>query len=389
MAESSTFPSAPQTIYADIPAGPLIGDLWEDELHTARVTRALIAQVTEVPQITEVTIGANNPGDDVGVTIDGGTVVVTAGADANATALLLETALESAGFLSSILDSVTVNAALVTINFSDSAVHTVVGYSPDATTATPNTTQAAVGQEKLLFGMGVAKRLPITTANNTAVVKPTSTTDAFAGVLLRDHGSNLPPDQISTLGFDPAFLCPGRPYTMAQENLGIVVDYEGTAPVPGDPVYWITTGSMAGWWRIDDGSTPGVSQASTLTITSVADGDLAFNYDGLPDLVFTATGNATNDATSLYGLWLANASYMAITTSIVDNLDGTLTITFADDQVHAFTDNSTGTSTIVQNIGTAAVAGLPATAVLRPEYSWGKPSITTGDPTRAFLRLSA
>jgi hypothetical protein len=494
MAESSTFPFVPQTMFVDIPEAPLVGDIWEGELFNERVSRGFIAVVTPASQQNTILIGANNPGDAVGVTIDGGLIQVVAGANAGATALRLETAIEAAGFLAALIDSVTVNAATVTINWADYLAHTVVEYSPAATTATVATPEAAVGQEQLLYGMGVVRKLPITTAMNTAIGKPTSVTDMFVGVLVRTHGTNLPAAQIEAAGFDPEFLCLGFAYSVAMQNLGVVVDYVGDAPEVGDPVYLIMEGANAGLWDVEDGSTagvnevvtltlttdggtPGVSQESTLTVTSVADGDVGFSYDGLPALTLTATANATNDAASLFALYSANASYMAVTASIVDNLDGTLDIvfndfvthvfadestgtsgvaqvigqaavadvpgdlvafnydglvnlsiaeatgvvatdaanlfaqwnanpqylalgsivdnldgtleiTFADFTTHAFTDGSGGTSTIVETVDTAAVAAGAATAKLIPNYSWGRPSITAGDPTRAFLRLS-
>jgi hypothetical protein len=188
--------------------------------------------------------------------------------------------------------------------------------------------------------------------------------------------------------YGTTYLPPGYAYSLGLRDIGIKVEYVGDAPTETDDVYWICTGTHACKWRVDDGSVAGTSQVSTLTVTSVADGDVGFSYDGLPALSLTATGNATNDATSLYGLYLANASYMAITTSIVDNLDGTLTITFADDITHTFADESTGTSAVAENIDTAAVAGTAATAKLMPNLSWGKPTDSAGPAPGAFLRLN-
>lgn len=382
MAESNTFPFVPQSQFVDIPEGPLVGDLWEGELLNERVTRGLIAKVTEVSQITEVTIAANNPGDTVGVVIDGGTIEVTAGANAGATALLLKAKIEAAAFLSGKLSSVPVDGAKVTINFADYVEHTVEEYSPDATTATPDTTQDAVGQEKLLYGMGVVKKLPITTANNTCIAKPSSLNDVHAGVLVRTHGTNIPPEQIRVLGFDPDYLCPGYTYTVGMNNLGVVVKYFGTAPSVGDPVYEIMVGENAGHWRIDDG---GTAKVVTITLTPAVGDAVGFSYNGLPPLTVTGTASAATDAAGVYALFVANASYMALVDSIVDNADGTLTLEFKSGVNPTFADESTPDSVAAETVDTAYVA---PTAVLRSQYSWGRPSITAGDPVRAFLRLS-
>jgi hypothetical protein len=379
---STEFPFVHQSDYARIPLGPLPGDMFEGELHNAKVHRGLIAKVTEVAKVITITIGANNAGDEVGVTIDGGTVAVTAGADATATAALLDTALEGASFLSEMIDTVVAAAAVVTVTFVAGFDPTVVEYSPDATTATVATTTAAVVQQKLLYGMGVVRDVPSTTANFTKVRKPTSLSDVFAGVLLRTHGTNLPAEQIRLAGQDPDYLCPGYPYTVVSSGIGIVVEYVGDAPAEDDDVYFIMSGANAGYWSTVDG---GTSQVSTLTLTTTAADTFSINYDGYPEITFTANGTEATDATTLTTAWNASPFYSALGT-IENNGDGTVTITFADRSDHTFTDNSGGTTSVAESIDTDAVA---ATAQLRPEYSWAQPSAVTGaDPDRAYLRLS-
>ena len=365
----------------------LPGDPWEGDIINERNTRGLIAQVTAVSQVTDVLFAANNPGDTVGVYIDGALFEVTAGANAGATALLFETRIEAAALLASVVSTVTVDTATATITFADDQVHTVVEYSPDATTATPSEVTAAVGQQQLLFGYGVVRQVAGDSGNFTKVVKPTAVTDMFAGVLLRTTGSDMPPDQITALGFDPDYLCPGCAYTVITRNFGIVVEYAGNAPVETDPVYLVCSGADAGKWDVVDGSVAGTSEVVTLTLTSVADGLIGFSYDGLPALTVTATAVDATDAASLYALWVGNAAYAA-NGSIVDNLDGTLEITFADDTTHTFADESTGTSTVAEAVDTPAVAAIAATNQLISYASWGRPSVTEGNTPSAFLRLN-
>ena len=380
----SIFPIVPQTEYARIPYPSDVGEVWEGELFNENVERGLVAAVTEVAKVVEITIAANNPGDTVGVYIDGGLVVATAGANATATATALASAITTAvgGFLAGVVDTASGALAVVTVTCELGVDPTFAEYSPDATTATPVTTTAAVVQQKLLYGMGVARDIPSATINTKKVKKPSSMSDAFAGVLFKTHGTNLPAAQIEALGFNPLYLCPGYPYSVAKRNMGIKVSFVGSTPAEIDPVYWIKTGVNAGLWRTSSGA---VSQVSTLTLTTTATDLVAFNFDGLPDLsIASASGTEATDAANLAAQWVSSAAYAAIG-SIVDNLDGTLTITFADDVAHVFTDNSGGTSSIAETIDTAAVA---ASAELMPAMSWARPSEPTTSPSVAYLRLS-
>jgi hypothetical protein len=376
------FPNTYQTEYARFPKAPLPGSLWEGELFQERPTGGLIAAVTEVAYTATITIGSFNASDTVGVEINGGLVIVTATTDADTTAGLLAAAINDAAFLDGVA-SATSAGAVVTLTGALGEELTTVEYSPDTTTATVLVTQEAVVQPQLCFGMGVVRDVPSTTVQYTKVAKPSSLTDVFAGVLVRTKGTELTRSQILASGYNPDYLQPGQVYTVMKENAGVTVEFTGNAPDESDDVYLIMTGADAGKWRSDDG---GTSQVSTLTVTSVGADTLAFNYDGLPDLSLTATGTAADDADGLANLWNANAQYAAIG-SAVGNGDGTLTITFADTSAHTFTDNSTGTSSIAENIDTAAVA---ATARLMEQLSWGRPSIPASAdiPARAFLRLS-
>lgn len=381
MADPATFPFVPQTQYVDIPEAPLTGDLWEGELYNERVTRGFIAKVTNVSQQNTIIIGANNPTDAVGVTIDGGLIQVVAGASAAATALLLEAAIEAAPFLVGKLGTVTVSTATLTVNWIDYVAHTVVEYSPAATTATVATPVVAVGQEQLLYGMGVVKKLPITTAMNTAIAKPTSLTQVFAGVLIRTHGTNLPPAQIEAAGFDPKYLCPGYAYSVAAQNLGVVVDYVGEAPLVGDPVYLVMTGANAGLWSKVDGA---VSQVTSGTMAFNGTDDVGVIVDGLAPIFVASNVSNTQTNVDLVAAWNGNPAYAAIATA--SSVTATFTLTFLDDQVHTVVAYSPATADITGIVNsTAAVA---ATGKLIPNYSWGRPSITVGDPTRAFLRLA-
>jgi hypothetical protein len=492
MAESSTFPFVPQTVYVDIPEAPLVGDLWEGELYNERVSRGFIAKVTPVSQENEILIAANNPTDAVGVYIDGGLIPVVAGADAPATAVLLKAAIEAAGYLTPFIDSVTIDSATVTINWADYAAHTVVEYSPAATTATVTTPTAAVGQEQLLYGMGVVRKLPITTAMNTAIGKPASLTDMFVGVLIRTHGTNLPAAQIEAAGFDPEYLCPGYAYSVAAQNLGVVVDYIGEAPLVGDPVYLIMTGANAGLWRASSGAASQVTQgdvesnyvagtaqvtrgdlifngtdavglnvdgmaplfvlcsvdadttvaalavawnanpayfalATATTVTAGAEADIVLTFkdtlvhtvtgyspatadvtgivnttaavaavhdnvgltvDSLPNLYVASITDDDATATALAAAWNGSASHAAVATASANLAGATslIVLTFLDDQTHTVAAYSPATADIT-SIANTTVA-VAETAKLIPNYSWGRPSITVGDPTRAFLRLA-
>jgi hypothetical protein len=383
MANPNQFPWVPQSAYARIPYGQFPGDVWEGDLYNERNSRGLIAAVTPVAQVTDVLIGANNPGDSVGIYIDGALFEVTAGASAGATALLLEAELEGASILASIVSTVTVDSATVTITFADDQPHTVTEYSPDATTATVTEDTAAVSQQRLRFGYGVARQATGVSINTTKVVKPTSLSDVFAGVLFRTPSTGLPEMLINALDpdYDVNYLPPGYAYSLGWRDLGIVVEYVGTAPTETDPVYWVCVGANAGKFAASD---LGTSEVVTLTLTTTSTDTVAFNYDGLPDLsIASATGTEATDAATLFGLWKANASYMAIG-DIVDNGDGTLTITFSDTATHVFTDNSDGTSSIAETVDTAAVA---ATAKQIANLSWGRPTNSGGEVPCAYLRL--
>lgn len=389
MANPNQFPWVPQSEYARTTYGQFPGDVWEGDLFNERNSRGLIAYVTPVAQVTDVLIGANNPGDSVGVYIDGALFEVTAGASAGATALLLEALLEASALLASIVSIVTVDTATVTITFADDQPHTVTEYSPAATTATVTPDTVAVSQQRLRFGYGVARQATGQSINTTKVVKPTSLSDVFAGVIFRTPTSGLPDALVFALDpdYDVNYLPPGKAYSLGWRDLGIVVEYVGSAPTETDPVYWICTGADAGKWRMNDGGTAGTSEVVTLTLTTTAADAVAFNYDGLPDLsIASASGTEATDAANLYAQWLSSAAYAAIG-SIVDNLDGTLTITFFDDTTHVFTDNSGGTSSIAEAVDTAAIAAIPATAKLMENLSWGRPTNSGGEVPCAYLRL--
>lgn len=383
------YPNASQTEYARITKAPLPGALWEEELWNAQPLSALVPFVAPVAFIKTFTIGNNTPTDVVGLSIAGGEVTVESGADAAATAALLITALDAAGFTASYFAStVDSGGGVITVTG-------VLGQDPDlvaieegATTLTIATTQEAALPLIVCFGEGVTHYDDGTGINTDKVKRPSALTDRLVGVLLRTTGAKIPAGQLAESGLDPLpnvfNALPGQCYSVERADVGVVVEYVGAAPGKLDDVYWICTGDDAGKWAKSDGAG---SKVVTLTATSVADGNIGFDYNGLPALSLIATANATNDATSLFALLTGSVAYQELLASSVDNLDGTLTLTFKPGLDPTFTDQSTGTSTVAEAVVTAVVA---ANAQLVPEYSWGKPSILASAdvPARAFLRLS-
>jgi hypothetical protein len=180
-------------------------------------------------------------------------------------------------------------------------------------------------------------------------------------------------------------LPPYGAYGLDYQAVGLIVEYAGAAPQPGDPVYVDMTGPGASRvHRVTSGATP---KEVTLTVTSVADGLVGFGFDALPALTITATADPVADAASLFALFTASAGYLSLlpgVASIVDNADGTISIAFAEGLDPVFVDASTGTSTIVQTVDVAFVA---ATAKLLPYCSWDKPANASLVPPGAYLNL--
>jgi hypothetical protein len=379
----------PQTEFARISKASLLGCLWEEDLMGATPLNGLLPNVDEVAFTKTIEIGANNPGDEVGVSIAGGEVLVVSGANATATALLLANALTASVFAATYVDTSIPAAAVVTIVGVVGQDPVITGIAKGTTTSTIAIAEAAVVQPVAGFGEGVVVYDAGGGLNDEKFRRPSSMTDRFLGVVSRTPGSSLPLGQRSQAGLsiDPDECTPGS-YALERTNVGIMVPYIGTAPNPLLPVYHIMTGLNAGAWAAVSGA---VRKVVTLTSVSVADGSIGFSLAGLSELSLTATANATNDMTSLVGQFNASGDYRALvadyTVDVVDNLDGTATITFAEGVDPAFVDTSTGTSTVSQNVDTSFVA---ANAVLHPEFSWGKASIeaSADAPARAFLRLS-
>jgi hypothetical protein len=386
---STTFPNVAQQAFTSVPEAPLIGDVWEGEIYNPGSVSYFLPSVVQEAQVTTITLGANAPGDTLTVTIDGAKITATAGADLAASTAAVEAAIEAAAIFAAIV-GVTVASPVATLTFLDYEDHVVSVASSGATTIAAATSNAAVSNAELDYGMWAAKRAPVGSFLN-VMGQPSATSDLFAGVLFRVPGSapftNI---QVETLGFDSDWLPPNRAYLLALAGMGIVVQYSGTAPTVLDSVYRVCSGTDYGKWAASDLSTAGTSKVVTLTLTTTAADALAFNFDGLPDLtIASASGTEATDAAAFYALWLANATYNALGT-IVNNGAGVLQITFNDTTTHVFTDNSGGASTVVEAVITAAVASTAATAVLVPGASWGRPSISSvsGQPNRAFLRLS-
>lgn len=386
------FPNSFQDEYARIPKAPLPGSLWGSDQYNERPDCGLIAKVTPVAYAATVTIGNYNAGDEVGITVNGVDVVVTAATSAAATAAELNTKINAASLLSGVLSS-TVDGAALTLAGALGVAIEAEEYSPDTTTATFSAVTASVVQQQLNYGMGVARDVPSTTILYNKVKKPTSTSAKFAGVLVRTNGTDLPAAQILAAGGDPDYLMPGQVYGLARKNCGVVVEYVGTAPVEGDPVYWICSGTDAGLWQTSDGSTAGVAQ--------VTRGDVVFNSTDLVGLAvdslsnLTVASNTSDDqtATDLRDAWNGSAEHFAVATASIDlsGAESYIILTFKDFSSHTVAAVSPATADITGITNTTeAVAAGAATAVLMPDFSWGRPSIpgSADVPARAFLRLS-
>ena len=379
----------PQSEFARISKAPLRGALWEEDLMGATPLNGLLPNVAEVAFTKTITIGANNPGDEVGVSIAGGEVLVLSGANATATALLLSNKITASTFAATFIDTSTPAVAVVTIVGVVGQDPEILGIAKGSTTSTVGIVEAAVVQPVAAFGEGVVVYDAGGDLNDNKFRRPSSMADRFLGVVSRTPGSSLPLGQRAQAGLsvDPDECTPGS-YAVERTNVGVMVPYVGDAPNPLLPVYHVLTGSNAGEWSTTSNA---VRKVVTLTAVSVADGLIGFSLAGLTALSLTATANATNDATTLFGQLNASGDYRALfadhTVDAVDNLDGTLTLTFAEGVDPAFVDTSTGTSSVSQNVDTSFVA---ANAVLHPEFSWGKASIeaSADAPARAFLRLS-
>ena len=387
---SPLFPNAAQQVFTPVPDAPLIGDVWEGELFNPGVVSYYIPRVVEVGQTTSITLGANAPGDTLTITIDGVAVTATAGASLVASCAAVELAIETPALLSAIVGA-TSTSPVVTLAFTDFAAHTVAVLSSGATTIVAALVTPAVANAQLDYGQWVAKRAAIGSMLNIAG-QPSATSDLFAGVLFRVPGARPFTDlQALITGQSADWLPVGLDYALAMAGVGIVVPFVGSAPGVLDPVFRVCSGGANyGKWATSDLSVAGTSEGVTLTLVTVAADVVAFDYDGLPPLsIASATGVEITDAADLFAQWVSSAAYAAIG-SIVDNLDGTLTVTFVDTTTHVFTDGSGGGSSIAEVVDTAAAAGTPASAVAMPTFSWGRPSISgvTNQPDRAFLRLS-
>jgi hypothetical protein len=371
MANPNQFPWVPQTEYARIPYGQFPGDVWEGDLFNERNSRGLIAAVTPVSQVTEVLIGANNPTDAVGVYIDGALIQVVAGGSAGATALLLEAAIEAVVLLANIVSTVTVDSATVTITFSDDQPHTVTEYSPDATTATVSEETAAVSQQRIRFGYGVAKSPTGVSINTTKIVKPSSIDDVFAGVIFRTPSSGIPDASVMALDpdYDVTYLPPGFAYSLGWRDMGVCVEYVGAAPAETDPVYWVVVGANAGKFAASDGGASQVTQGDVASnyvapVAQVTRGDVVFNgtdqvglnVDGLAPLAVASDTSDDITAAALMTAWNANPAYFAVATATINTAgaESYIILTFNDDLVHTVTAYSPATADITGITNTTA-----------------------------------
>lgn len=384
------YPNEFQTQYTRLPKAPLPGEFAAEDLWNARPLSATLPWVDPVAYAQTWTIGNNTPGDVVGVEIAGGEVTVVSGADANATGALLKAKLDASGFVATYIASSTDNGGgVLTVVGQLGQDPTIVPVEEGATTLAIVVDTPAQLPLIVCFGEGVARYDGGDGLNAYKFKRPDSMSDKLLGILLRTTGAKLPAGQVAELGTEPPLNVfnaqPGQTYSIERENVVVVVEYIGNAPTVLDDVYWIKEGADAGKWTTSDGA---VSKVVTLTATSVADGDIGFSYNGLPALSLTATGVAADDASALYQQLLASATYSGLFASpsdVVDNLDGTLSLTFAPGLSPVFADASTGTSTVAETVVTEAVA---ANAELVPQYSWDRATITADAPARAFLRAS-
>lgn len=380
------FPNSFQTSYVDISKAPLPGDLWESELYNERPIGGLVSKVTEVAYAATVTIGAFNSGDEVGITVNGVTVAVTAVTDATATAALLNTAINAAALLSGVLSSTVAGPALTLAGALGVSI-TASEYSPDATTATFSAVTASVVQPKLCFGYGVVRDIPSASFNHNAIKIPGSATDKFVGVLTRTRGGQIPPAQIEAAGFNINYLVPGMTYAVLRENAGVVVEFVGTAPVESDSVYLIFSGTNAGKWSATSG---GVSQVTRGDVQFSTTDPVGLIVDSLPTLFVASNTSDDQTATDLRNAWNASAQHFAVATATIDTsgAESYIILTFNDFASHTVTAYSPATADITGITNTTT--SVAATAVLIPDYSWGRPSIpgSADLPARAFLRLS-
>lgn len=379
------FPNSFQSEYARIPKAPLPGDLWEGELFQERPIPGLIPVKTEVAYGATVTIAAFNSGDEVGVVINGVTIPVTAVTDADATAALLNAAINSATLLSGVISSTVAGAVLTLVGALGQEI-TVTEYSPDATTAAVTGVTASVVQSQLDYGYGVVRDIPSLGTTYTRIKKPSASTDKFVGVIVRTIGTDLPAAQILATDalYNANYLMPGQVYTVMRENAGVVVEYvSASAPLESDPVYLVYSGANAGKWSTSDG---GVSQVTSGTLTFNGTDAVGLIVDSLPTLSVASNTSSNQTATDLRTAWNASAQHYTI--AVMSGSTNTITLTFVDDAAHTVTAYSPATADIT-GIANSATAVTP-TAMLIPGYSWGRPSIPAASdlPARAFLRLS-
>jgi len=382
------FPAEPQTEFARFNKAPLTGQLTRGELWNARPASVVIAAVTPVAGVSTITIAANNPGDQVGVSVAGGVVPITAGADAPASAALLGPALEAASFASAYVTSATPAAAVVTVTGVLGEELNLVEYSPDATTATVAPVTAAVVQQKLCFGMGVV-RDTAPSINNNKVRKPSSLSDDFMGVLVYNPGSAIPAMMVAeaNVTYDAGYLMPGMPYHAARENVEMLVEFIGADPAVGDEVFFIMEGDDAGLWSTTDG---GASQVTRGDVVFSTTDPVGYAVDALPDLTVASDTSDDITATALRDAWNGSAQHAAVAVMTVDTsgAESYAILSFIDTAVHTVAAVSPATADIVGITNTATAVA--ANARPMSEFSWSQPTITAAAdaPARAYLQLS-
>ncbi len=376
----NAFPYVPQSAYVDIPTGLDIGDVWSSDFLNDIIGSGLIAATAQVAAVYTLTVTANS-GDSFGVAIDGATYIATSTAANDTSAEALRLVLVGAAALTDVVASVTRAANVLTLTFANFADHTVAPYSPATADVAVAETSAAAARARLDFGFAVVRDSTVTLASSTAIREPSAINQEVVGILYRTVGSRGSLESILQRGDDPDFLASAQAYPLALQRLGVVVEYTGTAPQPGDDVFVTMVGAGAGrLWRRDSGA---VSQVTIGTLVA-NDGDtVGLAIQGLPNITVSSTADATATATLLVNAINGNAQAAAIV--VASSAAAVITLTFRDGTTRTVSAVSPATADItgIDNT-TLAVA---ATAKQLPNASWGAVSSSDVTPTRAFLRV--
>ncbi len=381
------FPNSPQSTFTPVYDGPQIGDVWEQEVFNPGNVSYFLPRITEVSQVNTLVIGNNTPANILTITIDGVSVTAVVGANLAATVAAVVTAISTPALLAAVVTPVG-SSPNVVLTFSDAEPHTVAVSSSGATTITGATpTTLPVANAKLDLGMHVAKRAAIGTVFD-VMGQPSALTDIFAGVLIRYPGSGPFTDtQQIILGQSTEWLPTNRSYILGVSGISPVVQFVGTAPTVLDKVYRVCTGANYGKFAASD---LGVAQVTRGDVVFNATDDVGLTVDSLPPLFVPSNTSDDQTAADLRDAWNASAQHFAVATATIDTSgsESYIILTFKDYATHTVVAYSPATADIT-GITNTTIA-IAASAVLLPNATWGRPSISgvSGTPNRAFLRLS-